>query len=34
MFSWQFTTQKDRPKSWYLIALVIVLFFVIYGVYE
>lgn len=34
MFSWQFTTHKDRPKSWYLIALVVVLFLVIYGIYE
>lgn len=34
MFSWQFTTEKNRPKSWYLIALIVVLFLVIYGIYE
>ncbi len=34
MYSWQFSSQKDRPKQWYVFALIGVLFFVLYGIYE
>lgn len=34
MFSWQFSSQKERPAQWYIIALVVVLFLVAYGIIE
>lgn len=34
MFTWQFSSQKVRPPQWYLIALIVVIFFVIYGIFE
>jgi hypothetical protein len=32
MFHWQFSSAQNRPKEWYIIALIIVLFFVVYGI--
>ncbi len=34
MFTWQFSSQKERSAQWYIIALVVVLFFVLYGIIE
>ncbi|GAB0174599.1 MAG: hypothetical protein HHAS10_04780 [Candidatus Altimarinota bacterium] len=34
MFHWQFSTSPGKPKGWYIIALVVVLSLVIYGVIE
>lgn len=32
MYSWQFSTSSGKPKGWYIIALVVVLSLVIYGI--
>ncbi len=32
MYHWQFSSGHDRPPSWYIAALVVVIFFVVYGV--
>ncbi len=34
MYHWQFASRHDRPQSWYIVALVVVLFLVIYGIVE
>jgi NhaP-type Na+/H+ or K+/H+ antiporter len=34
MYHWQFASRHERPQSWYIIALVVVLFLVIYGIVE
>lgn len=34
MFHWQFSTSQGKPKGWYIIALVVVLSLVIYGIFE
>lgn len=34
MYHWQFASQNERPQSWYIAALVVVLFLVIYGIVE
>lgn len=34
MYSWQFSTSTGKPKGWYIIALVVVLSLVIYGIIE
>jgi hypothetical protein len=34
MLHWQFASRQSRPAGWYIIALVVVLFFVIYGIVE
>jgi hypothetical protein len=34
MFYWQFSSRHDRPKGWYVIALIVVLFLVVYGIWE
>lgn len=34
MFSWSFASRKDHSPSWYLIAIVVVLMLVIYGIVE
>jgi hypothetical protein len=34
MFHWQFSTKKERPQSWYIIALLVVGFLIIYGIWE
>lgn len=32
MFTWQFSSSAGKPKGWYIIALVVVLSLVIYGI--
>lgn len=34
MISWQFASVKSRTPHWYVIALIIVLFLVVYGIFE
>ncbi len=34
MIQWQFASSKERPPQWYVIALIIVLVLVIYGIIE
>ncbi len=34
MFSWSFASRKDHSPSWYLIAIVVILMLVIYGIVE
>lgn len=33
MFSWQFSSQKERHPQWYIVAVIVVLFFVVYGIF-
>jgi hypothetical protein len=33
MYSWQFSSRQDRPQSWYIIALIVVGFLIIYGIW-
>ena len=34
MYHWQFASGHEKPASWYIAALVVVLFLVIYGIIE
>jgi len=34
MFTWSFTSRKDHSASWYLIAVVVVLMLVVYGIVQ
>ena len=34
MYNWQFASTKSRPAHWYVVALIVVLFLVIYGIFE
>ena len=34
MYHWQFASRNERPQSWYIVALVVVLFLVIYGIVQ
>lgn len=34
MFTWQFSTQREKHPQWYMIALIVVLFLVLYGIFE
>jgi hypothetical protein len=34
MFTWQFSSTAGKPKGWYIVALVVVLSLVIYGIIE
>ena len=34
MFSWQFASGRSRGAQWYVVALIVVLFMVIYGIFE
>ena len=34
MYTWQFASTKSRPAQWYVVALIVVLFLVIYGIFE
>jgi hypothetical protein len=34
MYNWQFSSEKERPQSWYIIALIVVLSLVLYGIIE
>lgn len=32
MFTWEFSNQKGHSPTWYLVGLIVVLFFVVYGI--
>ena len=34
MFSWSFASRRDHSASWYLVAIVVVLMLVVYGIVE
>lgn len=34
MFSWTFASRKDHSPTWYIIAIIIVLMLVVYGIVE
>ncbi len=34
MYSWSFSSKKERTPKWYIIALIVVLFLIIYGIIE
>lgn len=34
MYHWQFASRNERPQSWYIVALVVVVFLVIYGIVQ
>ncbi|MDD2693308.1 MAG: hypothetical protein PHY14_00055 [Candidatus Gracilibacteria bacterium] len=34
MFTWQFSSQKERHPQWYIVAIIVVLFLVVYGIFE
>jgi hypothetical protein len=34
MFSWSFSTHKEHSPSWYVIAIVVVLMLVVYGIVQ
>ena len=34
MFSWSFASQKEHSPAWYLVAIIVVLVLVVYGIIE
>lgn len=34
MYHWQFASRNERPQSWYIVALIVVVFLVIYGIVQ